>query len=278
MSGIDLGIKDIKVVIRPEPDIKVGFYVPSAMDGDINVNVTSDPDVKVIFTAPRLSTIITGSFLSFAETSLSSSWSQTALTASYFDAAIISVATSSFAYFASASYYSVFAQTSSLALLAQNSILFNGLPTSSFIMTGSNTFNGNQIISGSLTITNITQISQLNISNQSSSMVLTGSVSTGVLGIETQIYPLINTGSFSAVVVDYVAERAGGLRTGQITAGWKNGSITFTDVSNVDIGNSGDIEFNFILVGGYASLLLVNMGGGSDIWTVQTLYHLFPRL
>lgn len=110
------------------------------------------------------------------------------------------------------------------------------------------------------------------------SLTFTGSVSTGIFGATEYVLPSIPTSSFTAATIEYVATRPGALRVGNILAGWSGSSVTSTDVSNTDIGDTSDMQFSVIQDAGYIKLRVTSLGSGSYAWTVQSLFKLFPAL
>jgi hypothetical protein len=83
---------------------------------------------------------------SYANTATSASYSLVATSASY----SLTATSASYSLIATSASYALFATTASYALVAANSILLNGTASSVFAKTGSNTFVGNQTISGSV--------------------------------------------------------------------------------------------------------------------------------
>ena len=113
--------------------------------------------------------------------------------------------------------------------------------------------------------------------HESGSIVYTGSLLEGVFSVSDTVYS-VPTASYSAALVEYVAERADGIRVGQVMATWLNGTIKFTDISTTDIGDADDISFNVVLNGENANFRVTSLGIGAGGWTVQALFKLFPRL
>lgn len=174
-----------------------------------------------------------------------------------------------------------YAVTSSYALRAASPFPYSGsaVITGSLQVTDGYTIGG---ITGSLSAPFVSssalQSDLVNVPHQSGSISFSASLSGGILGVTAPLYPYIPTASYSAVMVDYVAERTTGLRVGQLIAGWKNNQISFTDVSNVDVGDTYDISFNAVFINQFAVINVNSLGSGSNTWTVQTLYRLFPKL
>jgi hypothetical protein len=79
MSNIKLDVPNIKVLIRQEGETKILVRE----DGHTRVILHPDGEIKVVLTQPDTTSIVTGSFYSFAENSLYSVSSSYALTASY---------------------------------------------------------------------------------------------------------------------------------------------------------------------------------------------------
>ncbi len=110
-------------------------------------------------------------------------------------------------------------------------------------------------------------------------MIFTGSINTGIFGATEYVQPYISTTNCSGMTVEYLAQRPGACRMGIIMASWLNtGSITFTDVSTTDIGDTSDISFMFLSASNELRLRVNSAGSGSGAWTVQSLFKLFPNL
>jgi hypothetical protein len=110
-------------------------------------------------------------------------------------------------------------------------------------------------------------------------MIFTGSINTGIFGATEYVQPYISTTNYSGMTVEYLAQRPGACRMGIIMASWLNtGSITFTDVSTTDIGDTSDISFMFLSASNELRLRVNSAGSGSGAWTVQSLFKLFPNL
>lgn len=133
-------------------------------------------------------------------------------------------------------------------------------------------------ISGSNISPNSVETNEFNLVAGNVSLTFTGSINTGIFGSTEYVYPFLPTSSFCATTVEYVASRPGGLRVGVILAGWSGSSITSTDISNTDIGDTSDIRFSLIQDNGYIKLRVESLGSGSYPWTVQSLFKLFPTL
>lgn len=110
-------------------------------------------------------------------------------------------------------------------------------------------------------------------------IVFTGSVNTGIFGTSEYVQPYISTTEFSGATIEYMAQRPGASRMGLIMATWTDTSnIIFTDISTADVGDTSDISFAFIPSASVYRLRVNSGGGGSGVWTVQSLFKLFPNL
>lgn len=111
------------------------------------------------------------------------------------------------------------------------------------------------------------------------SITFTGSINTGIFGATEYIQPYISTTQYSGMTVEYLAQRPGACRMGIIMASWLNtSSITFTDISTTDIGDTSDISFRFLSSSNELRLRVNSTGTGTGAWTVQSLFKLFPNL
>lgn len=109
-------------------------------------------------------------------------------------------------------------------------------------------------------------------------LIFTGSVTSGIFGATEYVNPAFSTASYSGASVEYIARRDGSVRMGMLMSTWTSGSIVFTDVSTVDIGDTSDVTFSFVQVDGDIRLRVYSAGSGSGAWTVQSLFKLFPSL
>lgn len=111
------------------------------------------------------------------------------------------------------------------------------------------------------------------------SIVFTGSINQGIFGVTEYVQPYISTLKYSGMTVEYLAQRPGACRMGIIMASWLDtASITFTDISTTDIGDTSDITFRFLSSSNELRLRVNSDGSGSGAWTVQSLFKLFPNL
>jgi hypothetical protein len=149
---------------------------------------------------------------------------------------------------------------------------------------------GNEVqITGSLNVTTsitgssfvgklaTTQIA-VTTATASISTIISSSVKRGIFSATEQIEPYIPSDVFSGVSIEYNAQRIGSVRSGIILASWSGSDISFTDVSNADMGETYDLSFNFIKVGSDIILRANSLGSGSGDWTVQFLFKMFPNL
>jgi hypothetical protein len=111
------------------------------------------------------------------------------------------------------------------------------------------------------------------------SIVFTGSINQGIFGVTEYVQPYISTLKYSGMTVEYLAQRPGACRMGIIMASWLDtSSVTFTDISTTDIGDTSDISFRFLSSSNELRLRVNSAGSGSGAWTVQSLFKLFPNL
>jgi hypothetical protein len=116
-----------------------------------------------------------------------------------------------------------------------------------FSTTGSNSFVGNQTVTGSLTVRN---------AKLDATCV---TVSTG-----TTIFDLSD---FDGATFDYVVKNGGNMRAGTIVSVWDGAVSSYNETSTLDLGDTSNITFE---VSGTGELNTVIAGG---TWTVQVLYR-----
>lgn len=134
-------------------------------------------------------------------------------------------------------------------------------------------------VTGSTTVTEFVKTNEYKLNAGTVSIIFTGSINTGIFGTTEYIYPYISTTQYSGMTVEYLAQRPGACRMGIIMASWLNtASVTFTDISTTDIGDTSDITFRFLSSSNELRLRVNSDGSGSGAWTVQSLFKLFPNL
>ncbi len=131
-------------------------------------------------------------------------------------------------------------QTGSVASAsyAANADLLDGLNSTVFATTGSNTFVGNQTINGTLAI--------------SSSLNKFASVASSANGANVLFTQA--TGSYSSAFFKYTAINGSNARTGEVMSVWTGNTISYAEVNPSDIGtsnitasvslNASNVEFN----------------------------------
>ena len=78
------GMPNLKVVVFPAPEIKIGFQPPDPLSGELSVSVTKQPDIRVSVSVPQVQSFVSGiPFFTFASASIMSVSSSYATTASY---------------------------------------------------------------------------------------------------------------------------------------------------------------------------------------------------
>jgi len=118
----------------------------------------------------------------------------------------------------------------------------------------------------------------LNTATSSISTTVSSSVKSGIFNATEVVDPPIPVSSFSGVSVEYTAQRTGAARSGMLLASWSGSTVSYTDFSNADVGDTQDLSFNFIKSGNNILLRAYSVGSGSGTWTVQFLYKMFPNL
>ena len=103
-------------------------------------------------------------------------------------------------------------------------------------------------------------------------------MATGVFSETRLIDPIFPVAEYVATQVEYTAQRESEVRTGTLYANWSGSVVEYTDVSAVDIGAGRDLTFDFIIFSGNARLRATSNGTGTDGWTIQTMFKMFPNL
>ena len=116
-----------------------------------------------------------------------------------------------------------------------------------FATTGSNTFYGNQIISGTTTIGNAAI----------GSKCVTISSNTA----------LFNLGTFDGANFDYVVKNASNMRAGMIMSAWNGSNAIYNETSTMDLGSTSGVTFTVSGLG----VLSANITSGT--WVVEVLYR-----
>lgn len=135
----------------------------------------------------------------------------------------------------------------------------------SYAVTASNSFKGTQEITGSVIF-------------NGASVEISSSLKGGIFNATELIDPLISAIEYAGVAVEYTAQRQNAVRSGIVLASWSGSSITYTDVSNTEIGDTNDLSFNFVRIGNDIRFRAYSQGLGSGEWTAQFLFKMFPNL
>lgn len=240
------GVPNIRVILREADTENLLVDVPN-----LTVKIVQDSSYNVNTVQPVTVTLFSGSYNRFADVAL------LAYTASYISGSSISAS---------------YAQTASYAL---NTAAGSGFPFS-----GSAVITGSLLVSQSgITVTGFVKTNEYKLNAGTVSIIFTGSINTGIFGTTEYVYPYISTTQYSGMTVEYLAQRPGACRMGIIMASWLNtASVTFTDISTTDIGDTSDITFRFLSSSNELRLRVNSDGSGSGAWTVQSLFKLFPNL
>ena len=158
----------------------------------------------------------------------------------------------------------------------------SGSTTASYVEYA-NVANKPTLVSSSQQITALTaslNTNQIAVTTATASIstIISSSVKRGIYSATEQIEPYIPSDIFSGVSIEYNAQRIGSIRSGIILASWSGSDVSFTDVSNTDVGETYDLSFNFIKAGSDIILRANSLGSGSGDWTVQFLFKMFPNL
>lgn len=138
---------------------------------------------------------------------------------------------------------------------------------------------GSVLLTGSISVTEEIKSSEFQLNAGTVSIIFTGSINQGIFGVSEYIHPYISTTQYSGLTVEYLAQRPGACRMGIIMASWLDtGSLSFTDISTTDVGDTSDISFRFLSSSNELRLRVNSDGVGSGAWTVQSLFKLFPNL
>lgn len=116
-----------------------------------------------------------------------------------------------------------------------------------FATTGSNTFYGNQTISGTTTI---------NIATLGSKCVTISS--------NTEIFDL---GDFDGANFDYVVKNGTNMRAGMIMSAWDGSNSVYNETSTMDLGSTSGVTFTV------SGLGVLNANITSGTWAVEVLYR-----
>ena len=202
-----------------------GGAVPILQDADADLNY--NPFLGR-FSVPHIeATCVTASLKGTA------SWANDALMS---DSASYALS-STFCDTASVAFESTFADTASLAFYS------NYAGSSSYAFTASVALNVPQTASNALTASNLVG---WNFTNTSSNV--------NILGSDIPVVE-IATGSYNAAFFDYVALSGSNCRAGIVFGSWVNALINYTEVSNVDVGDTSKVTMSLALNGGNVQLL-----------------------
>lgn len=122
------------------------------------------------------------------------------------------------------------------------------------------------------------QTSQVQVNNGTSFVHISSSIVTNVYNETRVINPPILIDQFSGASIEYIAQRQNSIRNGIVMSSWSGSLITYTDISNTDVGDTSDLSFNFVKSGNQIILRAFSSGSGVGEWTIQLLFKLFPNL
>jgi hypothetical protein len=205
---------------------------------------------------------------SWALNTLNAVSSSYAVSASHADIADLALTATSASYALSASHAdssdtALTATSASYALSASNALSSSNAFSASYAGTAS-------VILGTVTSASFATTSSHAIT--SSNLVGWNFQNTGsILGsANTQsVIISVDTGSYLAAFFDYAAVSESNSRCGTIFGSWVNGSITYAEVSNVDVGDTSQVTMSLGLNGGLVEL----SASISDTtpWTIRAL-------
>ena len=115
-----------------------------------------------------------------------------------------------------------------------------------FATTGSNTFNGNQVINGTATI----------------GIATLGSKCVTISGSS----PIFNLSTFDGANFDYVIKSGSSMRGGMIMSVWNGSSSVYNETSTMDLGSTTGVTFSVSNNG------ILNANITSGTWTIEVLY------
>lgn len=226
---------------------------------------------------------------SFAEQAATASYVEVAQTASYYDTssllvtASISNATITITKGDSTTFNLVVnnvvnAETASYILnavsssYASNADLFDNRDSTTFAGTGSNTFDGNQIITGTLNVSSTISGTTALLTTITSSQVVIGSTLytsktiTSVIG--NNIIYNIPTSSYDAAFFDYSIRSGSNARAGSIMAIWSGSSVNYTETTTNDFGSTTGVSMGVVIDG---TNLQLSASTTTANWTIKTI-------
>ncbi len=281
MSEFNTGIPNIRVVIREARDETAFIDVPSLV-----VKVERSPDYNVNVIPSTQVVLRTGSFFNIADLALNAVSSSYALTASYAHTINRQISGSVFITGSTTitDNLTVEGIISAEQLIVSSSIIyesgstkFGDSPDDTQQNTGSVLVQGplstSEAITGSVVKSN-----EFRLNAGTVHITFTGSINTGIFGVTEDVRPYISTTEYAGTTIDYIAQRPEATRIGMVMATWSGSNVVFTDISTADIGDTKDISFGFVQSGSYFKLRVNSNGSGSGLWTVQSLFKLFPNL
>jgi len=194
---------------------------------------------------------------SWASASLSSSYS---LTASYIvPTTVTQQITSSWSINSVSSVSASFASSSISASYALSS---SYVMSSSYAVSSSHALNSNIAISSSYATTAATasSLSGFNFYNSSSTI---DSTSSAQVVLETP------TGSYISVFFDYAAKSASNIRAGTIFGAWIDTTVTYSEFTTVDVGNTSEVSMSIVLNG--ANVRLLSSASLTPNWNIRAI-------
>ena len=197
--------------------------------------------------AATASYVINSISASYSATSSIATSSSYALTASY----VILAQTASYILQAVSASYSA---TASISTSASYALSASYAPNTTFPYTGSAIITGSLIITGTISL------------GDSTAPAVYTSVKTTVNAGSTVIYNVL-TSSYDSAFFDYSLKGSSGARAGNIMAMWSGSSVSYTDNSTADMGNTADFVFGVILSG---SNMVLTGSTSTNGWILKT--------
>lgn len=304
-DGITLDIPDLRVTITPRSD-----YVVKIQPVDEYHVVTFDTPTITRATSVFVDSAQSASYSTSASYAISASYAEVSATSSYADNFVVSGSVTANTFVGDGSGLtgviaegtgqqirddgttlgvakiidftdgidaSFASSTASISLNRTGS--FSGTITTA--ETASSVSHLQQIVAvtGSINVTGSGVITEDMILRKEDQQVLFRSIITRNVYNETrQIQPTIPTGSYSGCQIEYHATKASSTRQGVVLGTWLNGEISYTDVSNLGIGNSDDLSFNMIISSDQAIVRAVSTGTDSQPWQIHTFLKTFSNI
>jgi hypothetical protein len=185
--------------------------------------------------------------------------------------------TSSWAYSSSVAISSSYALTSSYVISSSYSLTSSYAVSSSYSISSSYALTSSYVLSSSYALSSSFATTSSNAISASTFVVTTALVldqtvtrfassASSVLG--SNIMFNLVTGSYTSAFFKYTVASESNMRSGEVISGWSGSTVTYTDFSTPDLGNTSAVTTSVEIS---AAQLQLNVTTNTSGWTIKSL-------